>query len=79
MSKEMKLIMETFRSKLSEAPMVPGVSPLNLGVATAAGKAEEEAKAKKQEIIKHNDQLLQKLYNIGLKDLKIPQYVELEP
>lgn len=81
MSKEMKLIMETFRSKLNEAPMapmVPGASPLNLGVATAAGNAEKEAKAKKQEIIKHNDQLLQKLYNIGLKDLP-SQHVELEP
>ena len=80
MSKEMKLIMETFRSKLSEAPMIPGISPLNIGVATAAGKAEAEAAAKRQAIVKHNDKLLLKLFQIAVKEgVDYQAFVELEP
>ena len=65
----MKLIMETFRRKVNEAPMA-GVLPLNVGVATAAGAKEEEGRRVKAA----NDMFIKNLYDMPNEE----QFIEIE-
>lgn len=74
MSKDMKLIMESFKRAMNEQMGGIGM-PLKTGVATAAGKAAKAEEDRRNRVIMHNVRFIRKLRSMGGE----PQFIEIEP
>lgn len=74
MSKDMKLIMESFKRAMNEQMGGIGM-PLKTGVATAAGKAAKAEEDRRNRVMLHNYRFIRKLRSMGGE----PQFIEIEP